>query len=195
MRRTHWDSPWARNRNRESYPGEAETQGPGPLSTGKLGFLSIFKITQVSSHFEALNSESLSSCQRNVRPPLIMRQGARAFSKFSKSESDLHISCEKKDQPEFDRLQGNPAFFQVITSHCPFPMRKQTLGPAHIPKAERILLLRCLWKVGIPVVSKLDNQLSFQEVLVYTELSSSFCVEFGVPLDLGRCPCGISGVA
>ena len=51
------DSPWARKRHRESYPGEAETQGPCPLSIGKLGFLSIFKITQISSQFEALNSE------------------------------------------------------------------------------------------------------------------------------------------
>ena len=55
--RTPRDSPWARNCNRESYPVEAETQGPVPLATGKLEFLSILNITQVSSHFEALNSE------------------------------------------------------------------------------------------------------------------------------------------
>ena len=57
LRGTPWDSPWARNNNRESYPGEADTQGPGPLATGKFGCLSICKITQVSSHDEALNSE------------------------------------------------------------------------------------------------------------------------------------------
>ena len=41
----------------ETYPGDVEPQGPVPLATGNLGFLSIFKRTQVSSHFEALNSE------------------------------------------------------------------------------------------------------------------------------------------
>ena len=171
MRGTHWDSPWARNHNRESYPGEAETQGPGPLSTGKLEFLSIFKITQVSSHFEALNAESLSSCQRDVRPRLTMKQGPRAFSRSSTSDSDIHISCEEKDQPAFYPLQGSAAFFRVSTSHCPFPMRKQILCPTHIPIAERILLLRCLWKVGIPLVSKPDNHLLFRDVSVYTEFT------------------------
>ena len=51
------DSIWARKHNRESYPDEAETWCPVPLATGKLGFLSIFKRTQVSSHFEELNAE------------------------------------------------------------------------------------------------------------------------------------------
>ena len=53
----HRYSPWARNHNRESYPGEPESQVLVQLATGKLGYLSIFKITQVSSNFEALNSE------------------------------------------------------------------------------------------------------------------------------------------
>ena len=57
LRVTTRDYPLARNRNRESYPGDAETQDPVPLATGKLGLLTIFKRTQVSSHFEALKSE------------------------------------------------------------------------------------------------------------------------------------------
>ena len=96
-----------------------------------------------------------------------MRQGHRAFSRFSTSDSDIHISCEEKDEPAFEPLQGNPAFFRLSISHCPFPIRKQTLGPTHIPIAEIILLLRCLWKFGIPLVLKPDNQLSFREVLEY----------------------------
>ena len=104
----------------------------------------------------------------DVRPPLIMRQGTRAFSRFSTSDSDIHISCEEKVQPAFETLQGNPAFFQLSTSHCPFPIQKQTLCPTHIPIAERILLLKCLWKVGIPLVLKPGNQVSFQVVLGYT---------------------------
>ena len=124
-----------------------------------------------------------------------MRQGSRAFSRFSTSDSDIHISFEEKDEPAFEPLQCNPAFFLVSTSHCPFPIQKQTLGPTHIPIIERILLLKCLWKVGIPLVSKPDNQVSFQEVLGYMELSSICCVEFDIPLDMGRCPCEISGVS
>ena len=140
MRGTPRDSPRARNRIRESYPGEAETQGPIPLATGKLGCLSIFKITQVSSHFEALNCESLSSCQRDVRPPLIMRQGPRAFSRFSTSDSYIHISCEEKDERAFEPMQCNSAFFRVSISHFLFRIRKHTLGPTHIPIAETMLL-------------------------------------------------------
>ena len=98
-------------------------------------------------------------------------------------DSDIHIFCEEKDEPAFEPLQGNPAFFRVSTSHCPFPIRKQILGPTNIPIAEGILFLSCLCKDDIPLVLKPDNQLSFQEVWRYTELSSSCCAEFGVPLD------------
>ena len=105
-----------------------------------------------------------------MRPPLIMRQGHRAFSRFSTSDSNIHISCQDKNEPTFEPLQGNPAFFRVSTSHCPFPIQKQTLCPTHIPIDERILLLRCLWKVGIPLVSKPGNQLSCQVLSWYMEL-------------------------
>ena len=47
-----------------------ETQGPFPVATGILGFLSIFKRSQASSPFEALNSTYFSRCQREVRPPV-----------------------------------------------------------------------------------------------------------------------------
>ena len=40
-----------------------ETKGPFLVSTDILGFLSIFKKSQASSAFEALNSTSLSRCQ------------------------------------------------------------------------------------------------------------------------------------
>ena len=112
-----------------------------------------------------------------------MRQGPRAVSRVSTGDSDSPLSCEIKDKPSFKSLQGNQAFFRVRASRCPLHLRQQTQGLMHIPIAERSFLLRCLWKVGIPVVSKSDSQLSFREVLGYTELSSSCCAEFGVPLD------------
>ena len=124
------------------------------------GFLSIFKKSQVMSPFEALNCTCLSRCQRDVRPPVQMRWGSRAFSGISTGDSDISSSCEVKDEPVFKPLQGNPAFFPVRASQCPFHLRQQTQGPSHIPIAEGGLLLRCLWKVGIPLQSKPGNQLS-----------------------------------
>ena len=59
------------------------TQCPFLVATVILGFLSIFRKSQASSTFEALNSACLSRCQRDVRPPVQMRQGFRAFSRVS----------------------------------------------------------------------------------------------------------------
>ena len=46
-----------------------------------LGFLSIFKKSQASSPFKALNSVRLSMCQRDVRHPVQMRQRPTDFSR------------------------------------------------------------------------------------------------------------------
>ena len=109
-----------------------------------LGFLSIFKKSQASSQFEGLKSTCLLSFQRDVRPHVQMRQGPRTFSRFSTGDSDISSSCEMKDEPAFKPAQGNPAFFLVMASRCPFHLRQQTQGPSHIPIAEGSLLLRCL---------------------------------------------------
>ena len=66
------------------------------------------------------------------------------------------------------------------------PLRQQNQGPSHIPIAEGRLLLRCLWKVGIPLQSKPGNQLSSRDDMGCTELSLSYCAEIGVPLDFRR---------
>ena len=75
------------------------------------------------------------------------------------------------------------------------PLEAAKGAPSHLPIVERSLLLRCMWKVGIPLELKPGNQLSCRDDLGYTELSSSCCVELGVPVDLGRCSWVISGVA
>ena len=82
-----------------------ETQCPFPGATGILGFLSMFKRSQASSPFEALNSTCLSRCQRDVRRPVVMRWGARAFSWDSTRDTDIHSSCEMKDEPAFKPQQ------------------------------------------------------------------------------------------
>ena len=143
-----------------------ETQGPFQVATVILGLLSIFKKSQASSPFEELKSAYLSMCQRDGRPPVEMRRGPRAFSRVSTGDSDISSYCEMKDELAFKPLQGNPAFFRVRASRCPFHLRKQTQGPSHIPIAEGSLLLRCFWKVGLPLPLKPANQLHLKRIWV-----------------------------
>ena len=117
-----------------------ETEVHFLVGTVILGFLSTFKKSQASSHFEALKSVGLSRCQRDVRPPVQMRRRPTAFSRVSTGESDMPSSCEMKDEIEFKPLQGNPAFFEVRASRGPFHLTQKTQGPSHIPIAEGKLL-------------------------------------------------------
>ena len=89
-----------------------ETEVPFLVVAVILGFLSVFKKSQASSSLEALNSECLAVCKSDVRPPVQMRRGPRAFSRVSTGDSDIPSSCEMKDEPEFKPQQGNPAFFR-----------------------------------------------------------------------------------
>ena len=82
------------------------------VGTVILGFLSIFKKSEASSHYEALNSVCLSRGQRDVRPPVQKRRTPNAFSSVSTGDSDMRSSCEIRDEPEFKPLQGNWAFFE-----------------------------------------------------------------------------------
>ena len=81
------------------------------VSTEILGFLSIFKKSQASSPYEALNSLCLSRGQRYVRPSVQMRRTPTAFSRVSTEDSYMPSSCEMKDEPEFKPLLLNEAFF------------------------------------------------------------------------------------
>ena len=127
-----------------------------------------------------------------MRPPVQMRRGPGSFYRFSTADSDIPSSCEMREEPALRPLQGNPSFFGVRASRCPFHLRQQTQGTSHIPMAEGSLLLRCLWKVGLLLQSKPGNQFSSQDDMEYTELSSSSCAEIGVSLDLRRVSQGIS---
>ena len=76
-----------------------ETEVHFLVGTVILGFLSIFKKSQASSPYEALNSMCLSRGQRDVRPPVQMRWKTMAFSRVSTGDSDIPSSCEMKDEP------------------------------------------------------------------------------------------------
>ena len=88
-----------------------ETEFHFLVGTVILGFLSIFKKSQASSPYEALNSLCLSIGQSDVRPPVQMRRTSAAFSRVSTLDSDMPSLCEMKDEPEFKPLQGYRAFF------------------------------------------------------------------------------------
>ena len=87
-----------------------ETEVHFLFGTGLLGLLSIFKKSQPSSPYEALNSMCLSRVQRDMRPSVQMRRKPMAFSRVSTGDSDMPSSSEMKDEPEFKTLQGNRAF-------------------------------------------------------------------------------------
>ena len=88
-----------------------ETEVHFLVGTVILGFLSIFKKSQASSPYEALNSMCFSRDQRYVRPPVQMRRTPTAFSRVSTGESDMPSSCEMKEERELKPLQGSRAFF------------------------------------------------------------------------------------
>ena len=88
-----------------------ETKAHFLVGTVILGFLSIFKKSQASSPFEALNSVCLSRYQSDVIPPIQMRRRTTAFSRVSTGYSDIPSSWEMKHEPEFKPLLGNTAFF------------------------------------------------------------------------------------
>ena len=69
-----------------------ETEVPFPFATVISGFLSMFQKSHALSPFKALNSVCLSTCQRDMRSPVQMRRGPRAFSRVSTGDSvPLHL--------------------------------------------------------------------------------------------------------
>ena len=88
---------------------------------------------------------------RDVRPPVQMTRGTSVSSRISTQDSDIPSSCQMKEEPAFKPLQGNPTLFLVRESRYPLHLRQKTQGPSHKPIGEGRLLLRCLFKVGLPV--------------------------------------------
>ena len=92
-------------------------------------------------------------------------------------------------------LQGNlDYFFLIRESRGPFRLKNKTQGPFHIPIPKGKLLLRCLWKDGLPLQSKTGNQLSSADDLGCPDLSSCCFTEIVVPIDLRWVSQGISGL-
>ena len=158
-----------------------ENQEPFLVATVILGFLSTFKKGQASLSFETLNSGCLSKCQRMW--DLLSRWGRDLRFIYGLNRGFRHPFILWDERWAcIQATAGNLAFFQVRASRCPFHLRQQTQGPTHMPLAEGRLLLRCFWKVGIPLQLKPGNQLSFWANLGCMKFSSSCCAEIGFPV-------------
>ena len=91
-------------------------------------------------------------------------------------------------------LQGNLDFFLIRATRGPFRLKHNTQGPSHIHIPKGKLLLRCLWKDGLPLQSKTGNQLSSPDDMGCPDLSSCCFTEIDVPVDLKWVSQGISGL-
>ena len=91
-------------------------------------------------------------------------------------------------------LQGNLDFFLIRESRGPFRLKHKTPVPSHIHYPKGKLLLRSLWKDGLPLQSKTGNQLSSPDAMVCPDLSSCCFTEIDVPIDLRWVSQGISGL-
>ena len=96
-------------------------------------------------------------CQQHVRPSVQKKWRTMTFSRVSTGDSVIPSSCEIKYETAFKPLQGNPAFFWVRASRGPFHLSQKTQRPSHIAVSEGRLLLRCSWKVSLPIQSKTGN--------------------------------------
>ena len=76
----------------------SDTEDHFLFDTVILGYLTIFKICQPSSTFEAVISTWSSNCQRYVRPHFEWRWTHRAFCRVSTGDSDILSSCDMKNE-------------------------------------------------------------------------------------------------
>ena len=91
-------------------------------------------------------------------------------------------------------LQGNLDFFLISASRGPFRLKHKTPVPSHIHIPKGKLLLRSLWKDGLPLQSKTGNQLSSADDMGCPDVSSCCFTEIDVPIDLRWVSQGISGL-
>ena len=93
----------------------------------------------------------------DVRPSVQKRLRTVALSRVSTGDSDIPSSCEMKDEPAFKALKGKPAFYRVRAFRGPLYLRQKAQSLSHIPISQGRLLLRCLWKSGLPIQAKTGN--------------------------------------
>ena len=91
-------------------------------------------------------------------------------------------------------LQGNLDLFLIRASRGPFRLKHKTQVPSPILIPKGKLLLRCLWKDGLPLHLKTGNQFSSPDNMGWPDFSSFCYTEIDVPIDLRWVSHGISGL-
>ena len=91
-------------------------------------------------------------------------------------------------------LQGHLDCFLIRASRGPFQLKHKTQGPTHIHIPKGKLLLRCLWKDGLPLHSKTGNKVSSPDNMGGPGLSYCCFTEIDVPIDLRWVSQGNSGL-
>ena len=91
-------------------------------------------------------------------------------------------------------LPGNLDFCLIRASPGPFCLKNKTQGPSHIHIPKGKLVLSCLWKDRLPLLSKTGNQLSSPDDMGSLDLSCCCFTEMDVPIDLRWVSQGISGL-
>ena len=95
-----------------------------------------------SSPFKALNSECLSSCQKNVRPALKMRRGPRVCFRVSTGDSDTFHLVRRNTSLHSSHCKETGLLSSHVIS-VSIPLEAANSGPSHIPIVERSVLLVC----------------------------------------------------
>ena len=141
-----------------------------------LGFLTIFKKCQASSTFEALNYVSLLTCQR-------------MWGRLFRSGGDLGISVGSIQAFRhpfilwYERWAcikdsaGKSGLLWIQGISLSISLEAKNTGPSKIQILEGKLLVRCFWKVGLLLQSKIGHQLSSPDDMWCMELSSSCLTE------------------
>ena len=107
----------------------------------------------------------------DVRPPVEMIWDI-GFYLGTAQNIDIPLSCEKKNEPAFKPLKGNPTFFRFRESRYPLYVTQQIQGPCHIPIAEGRLPLRCCGNVAY-LFNRILGISSPRDDMECMELSSS----------------------
>ena len=106
--------------NRDVSRGKAGLEGPFLVATVILGFLSIFKKSQASSPFEALNSVFLSRCPRDVRPPVQIRRRPRvSLGSPQRMQTSFHLLDERRECIQATAGKSSLLFSQGIFLSIP----------------------------------------------------------------------------
>ena len=163
------------------------------FDTEILGFLTILKNFQASSTLKQWTPRGFRVVKGMLGPFLRWSEGLGLYvGLYMRLKHPFILWCERWACMKL--LQGNLDFILIRATGGPFRLKHKTQGPFHIYIPKGKLLLRCLWKDGLPLQSKTGNQLSSPDDMGCPDLSSCCFTDIDVPIDLRWVSQGISGL-